>query len=231
MIEIRKTEIAELGILMELFEQGKRIMRKSGNLKQWTGGYPDEELVKKDIENGNSYVCLDEERNIVGTFTFIQGDDLLTPEFTKEPGVTIRVPTACHPPPGKHGAKQRGGIRLPAMVLPPDSQPTGRHASRQPYPATHPQKARLPILRHHIPAEWRRTAGFPKAVATAHAPNHTGRLPPVFLLQLLHASFPVKYSSTKSLPWLLVRVSVPKKKENSSICSSKIRSFVSRIRL
>ena len=57
MIEIRKTDIAELGILMELFEQGKRIMRKSGNLKQWTGGYPDEE------------------RNIVGTFTFIQGND------------------------------------------------------------------------------------------------------------------------------------------------------------
>ena len=42
---------------MELFEQGKRIMRKSGNMKQWTGGYPDEELVKKDIENGNSYAC------------------------------------------------------------------------------------------------------------------------------------------------------------------------------
>ena len=57
MIEIRKTEITELGILMELFEQGKRIMRKSGNMKQWTGGYPDEE------------------QNIVGTFTFIQGND------------------------------------------------------------------------------------------------------------------------------------------------------------
>lgn len=50
-------------------------MRKSGNMKQWTGGYPNEELVKKDIENGNSYVCLDEEQNIVGTFTFIQGND------------------------------------------------------------------------------------------------------------------------------------------------------------
>ena len=36
MIEIRKTEIAELGILMELFEQGKRIMRKSGNMKNGT---------------------------------------------------------------------------------------------------------------------------------------------------------------------------------------------------
>ena len=45
MIEIRKTEIAELGILMELFEQGKRILRKSGNMRQWTGGFPVEELV------------------------------------------------------------------------------------------------------------------------------------------------------------------------------------------
>ena len=32
-------------------------------------------MIKKDIENGNSYVCLDEEQNIVGTFTFIQGND------------------------------------------------------------------------------------------------------------------------------------------------------------
>lgn len=75
MIEIRKTDIAELGILMDIFEQGKRIMRKDGNMKQWTGGYPTEEIVKQDIENGNSYVCLDEARNLIGTFVFIQGKD------------------------------------------------------------------------------------------------------------------------------------------------------------
>ena len=50
-------------------------MRKNGNTKQWTGGYPTEEIIKKDIEYGNSYVCLDEEQKIVGTFAFIQGDD------------------------------------------------------------------------------------------------------------------------------------------------------------
>ena len=75
MIEIRKAEITELAILMDIFEQGKRIMRKNGNTKQWTGGYPTEEIIKKDIENGNSYLCLDEEQKIVGTFAFIQGDD------------------------------------------------------------------------------------------------------------------------------------------------------------
>ena len=75
MIKIRKTDITELNTLMDIFEQGKHIMRKDGNMKQWTGGYPTEEIINKDIENGNSYVCLDEEQNIVGTFAFIQGND------------------------------------------------------------------------------------------------------------------------------------------------------------
>ena len=41
-------------------------------------------------------------------------------------------------------------------------------------------------MRHHIPAEWRRTAGLSEAVATAHAPNSYGPAAAVFLLQLLH---------------------------------------------
>lgn len=40
MIKIRKTDITELNTLMDIFEQGKHIMRKDGNMKQWTGGYP-----------------------------------------------------------------------------------------------------------------------------------------------------------------------------------------------
>lgn len=75
MIKIRKADIAELSILMDIFEQGKRIMRKDGNMKQWTGGYPTEEIVRKDIENGNCHICLDEGQNIVGTFAFIPGED------------------------------------------------------------------------------------------------------------------------------------------------------------
>ncbi len=75
MIKIRKADIAELSILMDIFEQGKRIMRKDGNMKQWTGGYPTEEIVRKDIENGNCHICLDEGQNIVGTIAFIPGED------------------------------------------------------------------------------------------------------------------------------------------------------------
>ena len=60
---------------MYIFEQGKRIMRESGNLKQWTDGYPTREIVEKDVADGNSYVCVDEAETIVGTFAFIYGKD------------------------------------------------------------------------------------------------------------------------------------------------------------
>lgn len=75
MIQIRKTDITEIDTLMDIFEQGKRIMRKDGNMKQWTNGYPTIEIINKDIENGNSYVCIDEQQHIIGTFAFIKGDD------------------------------------------------------------------------------------------------------------------------------------------------------------
>ena len=54
MIEIRKTLPTETGILMDIFEQAKRIMRKDGNMKQWTGNYPSIDIITQDIQNGNS---------------------------------------------------------------------------------------------------------------------------------------------------------------------------------
>lgn len=75
MIKIRKTNITEIETLMDIFEQGKCIMRKDGNMKQWTNGYPTIEIINKDIENENSYVCIDEQQHIIGTFAFINGND------------------------------------------------------------------------------------------------------------------------------------------------------------
>lgn len=75
MIEIKKTRLTDLYTLMHIFEQAKHIMRKDGNLKQWTGGYPTKEIVEKDILNGNSYICLEGKENIIGTFSFIPGPD------------------------------------------------------------------------------------------------------------------------------------------------------------
>lgn len=67
--------MADIDQLMDIFEQGKRIMRKNGNLRQWTGGYPTRQLIQQDIEAGHSYICFDETHEPVGTFTFIPGKD------------------------------------------------------------------------------------------------------------------------------------------------------------
>lgn len=55
---------------MEVLSAAKKIMRSSGNLNQWAGGYPSEEAILGDIEKGCGYVVEDEE-NIVGYFAFV----------------------------------------------------------------------------------------------------------------------------------------------------------------
>lgn len=75
MIHIRKATPADLSRMMELFEEGKGIMRRSGNLKQWTGGYPPEAQIRREIAEGKSFVCMDDEGSVVGTFAFIVGKD------------------------------------------------------------------------------------------------------------------------------------------------------------
>lgn len=75
MMTIRHARPEELDILMALFESGKRIMRKSGNLLQWTGNYPPKEQIEREIAAGHTYVCIDERGEIVATFAFIPGID------------------------------------------------------------------------------------------------------------------------------------------------------------
>ena len=75
MTRIRKAKDEDLDTLMELFEQGKRIMRKSGNLKQWTNGYPEASTVLNDIAHGNCYICQDGQGEAIGTFACIPGEE------------------------------------------------------------------------------------------------------------------------------------------------------------
>ena len=49
-------------------------MRQGGNPDQWRNGYPSEEIVMKDIKNGDFYV--EEEKGMItGCFAFIIGDE------------------------------------------------------------------------------------------------------------------------------------------------------------
>lgn len=62
--------------IMEIYEYARRFMAEHGNPNQWgPTNWPPEELIEKDIADGNSYVCMDEGR-IAGTFFFCQGKDI-----------------------------------------------------------------------------------------------------------------------------------------------------------
>jgi hypothetical protein len=73
-MEIRKAETADLSVLMGIYDTARAYMRSQGNMDQWINGYPGEEVILTDIQNGNSYVCIDGDQ-IAGVFSLIIGED------------------------------------------------------------------------------------------------------------------------------------------------------------
>ena len=76
-MKIRKTTQQDISRIMEIYEYARNFMKEHGNPKQWGPTcWPQEELIHKDVEAGHSYVCVDENDSILGTFFFIQGEDI-----------------------------------------------------------------------------------------------------------------------------------------------------------
>ena len=73
-MEIRLATYSDLEKLMDIFDGAKGIMRASGNVHQWNGAYPTEDIVRNDIENGHCYVLCENE-DILGTMALIPGPD------------------------------------------------------------------------------------------------------------------------------------------------------------
>ncbi len=71
MLTIRKTNLADLDRVMQLYDIGRDYMRASGNMLQWINGYPSRGLVKEDIANGESYV-VEDDSGIHAVFMFMQ---------------------------------------------------------------------------------------------------------------------------------------------------------------
>jgi hypothetical protein len=73
---IRKSTLADLPTILSLRDQAREIMRSYGNTFQWPDGYPRDDMFKKDIELGGSYVMLDEKGTIVGTFALLPSPEV-----------------------------------------------------------------------------------------------------------------------------------------------------------
>lgn len=71
---IRQATYSDIESLMKVFEGAKRIMRESGNLHQWTDGYPSEDVVRRDIESGYCYVVCEGD-DILATIALIHGPE------------------------------------------------------------------------------------------------------------------------------------------------------------
>lgn len=76
-MRIRKSTEQDFDRMMEIYDYARGYMAKTGNPNQWgPTNWPPEELIHSDIREGNSYVCENDEGKVIGTFYFIQGEDI-----------------------------------------------------------------------------------------------------------------------------------------------------------
>ena len=74
---IRSSTEQDFDRMMEIYSFARRFMAEHGNPNQWgPTNWPPEELIHHDIRSGNSYVCVNDEGKVVGTFFFVHGKDI-----------------------------------------------------------------------------------------------------------------------------------------------------------
>ena len=69
-MNIRPATLADLPTMLALFANARSFMWQTGNTTQWTENYPSEALLRDDIQQGTSYVCLSD-HVIQGTFVLL----------------------------------------------------------------------------------------------------------------------------------------------------------------
>lgn len=72
---IRKANINDLDIIMDIYHYAQEFMARTGNPNQWGQFHPKKELIIDDIKKGISNVVIDKDNNIYGVFALIEGID------------------------------------------------------------------------------------------------------------------------------------------------------------
>ncbi len=76
-MEIRKATTEDLNGIMQIYAHARAFMAQTGNPHQWgDSGYPQEELIRKDMQEGISYVA-EQEGKLEAAFVFFIGEDPL----------------------------------------------------------------------------------------------------------------------------------------------------------
>ena len=76
-MHIEHSSVQDLDRIMEIYRYARKFMAEHGNPNQWgPTSWPPEERIRKDIRDGNSYVCRNDLGTVIGTFFFIQGKEI-----------------------------------------------------------------------------------------------------------------------------------------------------------
>lgn len=66
----------DVPVIMGLIEEARGIMRSCGNVNQWIDGYPSQETIVNDINNGHCYLCVEQgSGEVIASFAFIPGPE------------------------------------------------------------------------------------------------------------------------------------------------------------
>ena len=72
---IRQADARDVSDIMRVYAAARAFMRRTGNMMQWSGGYPSEEIVRADILQGVGYVLENGAGHLHAAFALIPGDD------------------------------------------------------------------------------------------------------------------------------------------------------------
>lgn len=74
-MKVRKTTEQDFDRIMAIYEHARGFMAEHGNPDQWgPTHWPPEELIHRDIKNGDSYVCINDNGDVAGVFYYVSGE-------------------------------------------------------------------------------------------------------------------------------------------------------------
>lgn len=72
---IRQATVQDIPEILRIYGAARAFMRRSGNMMQWSGGYPSEDIVRADITKNILRVMENETGHLYAVFALIPGDD------------------------------------------------------------------------------------------------------------------------------------------------------------
>ena len=67
---IREAKPSDMADILTVMDAAKKIMRQSGNMHQWSDGYPSEVVITADMERNGGFV-VEDDNQVVGYFAFL----------------------------------------------------------------------------------------------------------------------------------------------------------------